>query len=741
MAGVPLRRRIGDWISGRKSMPASFTTYEAESSRGAGWGGLQLPFDPYNDYTRLFTSYVWVYVCIRTLTRAAASLPIMVQTLGKSGTWEDDPDSPLQQLLTDVNPEMTSFGFQEATTGYLRTFGNAFWLKVRDRGGRPAELWPMRPDLVKIKPGTDRMVGAYEYGTEGHMTTFPAEDVLHLKYWNPANAFFGASPITAIAESICIDLFAHAYVHKFFENSAVPEGILTTQDDDIDDKELRKLRRQYEDQTKGINNAHRVIIMPKGMEWKALTVSPRVAGMLEVSEWSREEILAGFEVNPMIVGWLENAALANVQEQRRDWYESKFLPETALVDSSMVEELAEDLGLDKRRTRIRRITDGVAVLQENETALAERALKELAAGAITPNEYRERLKVGPPYPGGDVFMVPASMVPISEIGSAGQDAAAPAKRYTKAIHTQERRVLQRKSALSFRRDAVKAEAAWVAAYWPVVQGELRALLDDVDLFTAGEPFDHDKWARRFAATDGALLPPLGEAMNAAALAYYEGVLHAGDGGKRLWHKAPAPPGPAPEALPNWIGPVAPTPVEPVVEPVGVVDIGEPLVGTPDPATALDIAARPNMLKLSRQLASVPDDLFDVVKRELALGHAEAENAEQLARRLEEAVLGSQERVGWRAKRVARTEMHGASQAGEYTAIRLARDEGVARAKSWQCSFLPESRESHMAADGQERDVDEPFTVGGESLDHPGDPAGSSGNVVHCVCYMHTELVD
>ena len=148
-------------------------------------------------------------------------------------------------------------------------------------------------------------------------------------------------------------------VHKFFENSAVPEGILTTQDDDIDDKELRKLRRQYEDQTKGINNAHRVIIMPKGMEWKALTVSPRVAGMLEVSEWSREEILAGFEVNPMIVGWLENAALANVQEQRRDWYESKFLPETALVDSSMVEELAEDLGLDKRRTRIRRITDGV----------------------------------------------------------------------------------------------------------------------------------------------------------------------------------------------------------------------------------------------------------------------------------------------------------------------------------------------------------------------------------------------
>lgn len=744
MAG--LRERVGRWIAGQKSMPGRFVEYEAASGTSS-WGGLQIPADPYSDYGKLFRVHVWTYVCIRTLTMATATIPIMVQTKRKDA-WNDDPNSPLQQLLDSVNPEMTSFGFQEVTMACLKTFGNALWLKVRDRGGRPAELWPMRPDMVKAKPGTDRLIGAYEYGPEGSATTFPAEDVLHLRYWDPVSSFFGTSPITPLAESIAVNLYGRAFTKKFFQNSAVPEGVLSTQDEDIPQAELRKLRRMWEDQTKGIDNAHRTVIMPRGVEWKALTIAPPLAGMGEIATWSLQEILAGFGLNPIIVGWLENATLANVREQRRDWYENKLLPELGLIDASLVEQLAPELGLDKASVRIRRVTDGIAVLRENEQGLSRRMLAEMAAGARSPNEYREALHVGPPIPGGDIYYVPAHMVPITEIGAAGPG---PAKQWTKALHTGAGRALQAKSAAAFRRQAQVAEHRLVMAYWPVVQDELKALLADVDPY-ALEPFDVDKWARRFGATDGRLMTPLGEAMTDAGLAYYTGVIHAepwkalarGPMETRAGQAPPlqrltkAPPSPAPpEAWPDWLKPD----LQELPAPTSVVEIVEPLVGTPDPATAIDIAARPNMLKLSRQLASVPDDLFDVVKRELALGHAEAENAEQLARRLEEAILGSAERTGWRAKRVARTEMHGACQSGEMTAIRLAKDEGVATGKIWQCSFLPESRESHMAADGQRRDVEEPFTVGGESLDHPGDPAGSANNVVHCVCYMHTELVE
>jgi hypothetical protein len=44
-----------------------------------------------------------------------------------------------------------------------------------------------------------------------------------------------------------------------------------------------------------------------------------------------------------------------------------------------------------------------------------------------------------------------------------------------------------------------------------------------------------------------------------------------------------------------------------------------------------------------------------------------------------------------------------------------------------------TREDHAAADGQRVPVGEPFIVGGESLEFPGDPAGSPEQVINCRC--------
>jgi hypothetical protein len=43
------------------------------------------------------------------------------------------------------------------------------------------------------------------------------------------------------------------------------------------------------------------------------------------------------------------------------------------------------------------------------------------------------------------------------------------------------------------------------------------------------------------------------------------------------------------------------------------------------------------------------------------------------------------------------------------------------------------RAAHAAASGQIRPIDKPFFVGGEWLQHPGDPSGSAGNVINCHC--------
>ena len=54
-------------------------------------------------------------------------------------------------------------------------------------------------------------------------------------------------------------------------------------------------------------------------------------------------------------------------------------------------------------------------------------------------------------------------------------------------------------------------------------------------------------------------------------------------------------------------------------------------------------------------------------------------------------------------------------------------------KQWQSSGKPTGRPYHQAADGQIRDIDEPFDVGGEKLMYPGDPDGSPWNTINRGC--------
>lgn len=54
-------------------------------------------------------------------------------------------------------------------------------------------------------------------------------------------------------------------------------------------------------------------------------------------------------------------------------------------------------------------------------------------------------------------------------------------------------------------------------------------------------------------------------------------------------------------------------------------------------------------------------------------------------------------------------------------------------KQWRKSGKLRGRLEHIAADGQEREVDEPFDVGGEKLMFPRDPNGSARNTINCGC--------
>ncbi|WP_304455990.1 phage portal protein [Nocardiopsis sp. YSL2] len=48
------------------------------------------------------------------------------------------------------NPILSEFELFELTVIHMMLAGTAFWEIVRDQAGRPVQLWPLRPDLVRF---------------------------------------------------------------------------------------------------------------------------------------------------------------------------------------------------------------------------------------------------------------------------------------------------------------------------------------------------------------------------------------------------------------------------------------------------------------------------------------------------------------------------------------------------------------------------------------------------------------
>lgn len=84
----------------------------------------------------------------------------------------------------------------------------------------------------------------------------------------------------------------------------------------------------------------------------------------------------------------------------------------------------------------------------------------------------------------------------------------------------------------------------------------------------------------------------------------------------------------------------------------------------------------------------------------------------------------------RGRMIARTESHSSSNASTQMAAKSTR---LPLKKEWITSMSDRTRETHMIANGQTVDIDQPFSVGADLLMQPGDSSGSAKEIISCRC--------
>ncbi len=140
-----------------------------------------------------------------------------------------------------------------------------------------------------------------------------------------------------------------------------------------------------------------------------------------------------------------------------------------------------------------------------------------------------------------------------------------------------------------------------------------------------------------------------------------------------------------------------------------------------------LSARDAFLAAARlSMLNVGTDAMAAARVQLLEGVALGESIPKLSARIRGAIGGSE----WEATRAARTNVIAASNAGALAQARAMGAEGI-QDKGWLATNDNRTREWHADADGQWVGINEPFSVGGELLDYPGD--GSTMNAANCRC--------
>ena len=126
-----------------------------------------------------------------------------------------------------------------------------------------------------------------------------------------------------------------------------------------------------------------------------------------------------------------------------------------------------------------------------------------------------------------------------------------------------------------------------------------------------------------------------------------------------------------------------------------------------------------------------------INRQISQGIIQGESLDDIAKRLQTVTTMNRNQ----SLTNARTMMTGAQNAGRLESMKRAQDMGVKVKKKWLATLDGHTRRSHRRLDGQVVDIDEPFKIGGYSIEYPGDSSARPEMVYNCRCTMTTEIED
>lgn len=287
-----------------------------------------------------YNKSLYVFACISKIAEKIASIDLeQYHILNSKGDTKEVTSSKLLDLLYKPNPFQTKGEFWKTTIINLKTTGDAFWFKVRNKSGSVLELWNLRPDLVTIVTDPVLFVKEYTFSRrDGQVIHFAPEDIVHFKYPNPLSEFNGSSPLGAAKTRIQTEEYASNYQRDFFINNGRPDAIIKSMGN-LKQSDKDELKEGWKKKYTGPGKNSKLAILTGGLEYQQISLTQREMDYIESMKFTRDDIMTAFKVPKPLLAVVDDVNRANSETAMYI-----FLAETIVPDMrDLCEKINEEL--------------------------------------------------------------------------------------------------------------------------------------------------------------------------------------------------------------------------------------------------------------------------------------------------------------------------------------------------------------------------------------------------------------
>jgi len=249
---------------------------------------------------------------------------------------------------------------------------------------------------------------------------FDDREIVYIKANPRSYSVYGWSPIQSLREILKALVKSAEWNQKYFEQGAVPQGILSLIG--MSETDFNRFKAYWNSQVRGA--PYKVPIVGNDVKWIPLNLSNKDMQFLESQNWYLKLVMAMFKVPPSMLGFTEDVNRATAYEQGRTFTRKAILPLLRLleyhINLEIVSELADDVEF--------KFNPSDPIEEQRQLEIWE---KKLQMGLTTINDIRVNEMGLDPVPWGDKpfslqnFTAPKPEMPMFDMRPENREPSSP----------------------------------------------------------------------------------------------------------------------------------------------------------------------------------------------------------------------------------------------------------------------------------------------------------------------------